>query len=114
VANPLHPGLNLRARQARDVALDRTLANLPRYASIATQEEAYTHLAMDDPLARLLPESEDVVTHACFVLIDRDFPQSARLQEYAPSIDALIRARVYLPISRDGGIELYRRSTACR
>jgi hypothetical protein len=114
VANPLHPGLNLRAHQARDVALDRALANLPRYASVATQEEAYTHLALDDPLARLLPERPETVTHACFVLLDRDFPQSARLQEYAPSIDALIRAGAYVPISRDGGIELYRRTAACR
>jgi uncharacterized membrane protein len=114
VANPLHPGLNLRARQGRDVALDESLANLPRYASVATQEEAYTHLALDDPLARLLPERADVVTHACFVLLDRDFPLSARLHEYAPSFDALVRARIYVPISRSGGIELYRRSAACR
>ena len=35
VADPLHPGLNLRAPQARDAALDRFLSTLPRDASVA-------------------------------------------------------------------------------
>ncbi len=106
VANPLHPGLNLRAPQPRDVILDAAVAELPRYASVATQEEAYAHLALDDPLARLLPEKPDVDTRACFVVIDRDFPQSARLQEYGPRLDALVRAGVYVPIARSAGVEI--------
>ncbi len=113
-ANPMHPGINLRARQARDVALDTALANLPRYASVATQEEAYTHLALDDPLARLLPERSDIDTHACFVLVDRNFPDSARLQEYGDTLASLVRAGTYVPISFEAGIELYRRVSACR
>ncbi len=56
-ADPLHPGLNLRAVQRRDVELDRFLAHLPSGVSIATQEEAYTHLALANPYARLMPES---------------------------------------------------------
>jgi hypothetical protein len=114
VANPLHPGLNLRVRQPRDVILDAAVAELPRYASVATQEEAYGHLALDDPLARLLPENPDVDTRACFVVIDRDFPQSARLQEYGARLDALVRAGVYVPIARRAGVESYRRINACR
>jgi uncharacterized membrane protein len=113
-ADPLHPGINLRARQARDVALDATLARLPRYAGVATQEEAYTHLALDDPRARLLPERGDIETDACFVLIDRNFPDSARLQEYGDTVVSLVRAGTYVPISKKSGIELYRRVSACR
>ena len=56
VADPLHPGLNLRRVEARDLALDHFLTTLPEGAGVATQEEAYTHLALTDPNARLLPE----------------------------------------------------------
>lgn len=114
VANPLHPGLNLRARQPRDTALDAALGKLPHDASVATQEEAYTHLALDDPNARLLPEDPGVETQACFVLIDRDFPDSPRLQEYGSELTALVRNRVYFLVSREGGVELYRRAGRCR
>jgi uncharacterized membrane protein len=113
-ANPLHPGLNLRAPQPRDAALDAALAGLPRYASLATQEEAYTHFALEDPLARLLPERESVDTQACFVLVDRDFPESARLTEYGAKLASLVGAGTYVPILSEGGIELYRRVSTCR
>jgi hypothetical protein len=114
VANPLHPGLNLRPTQARDTALDAALRALPRDASVATQEEAYTHLALDDPFARLLPEDPHVETHACFVLIDRAFPQSPRLQEYGGALADLLRGGRYAIADSGGGIELYRRLTPCR
>ncbi|MGC2130237.1 MAG: DUF2079 domain-containing protein [Candidatus Aquilonibacter sp.] len=110
VADPLHPGLNLRARQPRDVALDAMLASLPRNASVATQEEAYTHLALDDPNATLLPENPAQRVDTCYVLIDRDFPDSPRLQEYGAELQELITARVYVVDQTSGGIELYRRS----
>jgi uncharacterized membrane protein len=114
VANPLHPGLNLRARQARDAILDAELQQLPRETSVATQEEAYGHLALDDPLARLLPEDPRIETQACLVLIDRDFPDSPRLQEYSAKLQSLVSEGRYVLVRRDGGIELYRRSGACR
>jgi uncharacterized membrane protein len=114
VANPLHPGLNLRAREARDATLDAELRQLPRGASIATQEEAYGHLALDDPLARLLPEDPQIETQACLVLIDRDFPDSPRLQEYGAKLQLLATEGRYVLVRREGGIELYRRSGACR
>jgi uncharacterized membrane protein len=110
VADPLHPGLNLRAVEARDVALDRFLQTLPPRAAIATQEEAYTHLAMGDPNARLLPEFPDVPASTCFVLLDRDFPDSARLQEYGSALAALVQERRYVLVARSGGIFLYRRA----
>ncbi len=114
VADPLHPGLNLRALEARDVALDRVLAALPDGVSVATQEEAYTHLALGNPYARLLPESSLVQTQACFILVDRDFPESARLQEYGDALEQLVRAGRYVLVGRRDAIELYRRVGSCR
>ena len=114
VADPLHPGLNLRAPQPRDAALDRLLATLPRDASLATQEEAYTHLALYDPAARLLPETVQQPTHACLVLIDRSFPDSARLREYGAAIVRLVAGGRYVLVHEENGIELYRRVGRCR
>jgi uncharacterized membrane protein len=114
VANPLHPGLNVRFRQIRDAALDASLATLPRGVSMATQEEAYTHLAFYDPFVRLMPESPDIETQACFILIDRDFPDSPRLAEYGAALVRLVAQRSYVLMHRSGGIEVYRRVGACR
>ena len=114
VADPLHPGLNLRPVQHRDVVLDAALKALPPGISVATQEEAYTHLALNDPYARLLPERPDVETDACFILIDRSYPQSPRLQEYGPRIRQLVLAGHYVAVQRTAGVELYRSVTACR
>ena len=86
------------------------LASLPRNVSIATQEEAYTHLALDDPNATLLPENPSRHVDACYVLIDRDFPDSPRLQEYGGELQALVAARDFVPVRRSGSIELYARS----
>lgn len=114
VANPLHPGLNLRAVAPRDLRLDAALRALPRDARVASQEEAYTHLALDDPFARLLPERAGADLDACLVLIDREFPGSARLQEYGATLRALVRAGRYVPARRASAIELYRSATRCR
>jgi len=113
VADPMHPGLNLRARQPRDAALDAILSTIPRNVSIATQEEAYTHLALDHPYATLLPEVATAPLAACYVLIDRDFPDSPRLQEYGVALQRLVAARTYVLVKKRGGIELYRASSAC-
>lgn len=114
VANPMHPGMNLRPVAARDRALDAALAALPPDAPVATQEEAYTHLALDDPDATLLPESGKVAIDACFVLIDRDYPDSPRLEEYGRAFDRLVANRTYVLVRRSGGIALYRREAGCR
>jgi uncharacterized membrane protein len=114
VADPLHPGLNLHLPQPRDAALSNVLHALPVDASIATQEEAYTHLALSDPYARLLPEDPDVEEQACFVLIDRAYPESPRLQEYGAALERLVQDGVYVPVLSDNGIELYRRRTTCQ
>ncbi|HLY03510.1 MAG TPA: DUF2079 domain-containing protein [Candidatus Cybelea sp.] len=113
VADPLHPGLNLRRVETRDVALDSFLQTLPARAGIATQEEAYTHLALNDPNAALLPEFPNVPATACFVLLDRDFPESARLQEYGSAFATLVDERRYALVARNGGILLYRRAGRC-
>jgi uncharacterized membrane protein len=113
VADPLHPRLNLRPIAARDIELDAFLQTLPHGVSLATQEEAYTHLASSDPLARLLPESPSQETRACFVLLDLDFPDSARLQEYGSGFARLVADRRYVPIARLQGIALYRRIGPC-
>ena len=82
--------------------------------SVATQEEAYTHLAPSDPFARLLPEDPLVETQACLVLIDRAYPDSPRLQEYGRALTALVASGRYVVVFRSGGIEVYRRVTPCR
>jgi hypothetical protein len=114
VANPLHPGLNLRLPQSRDVVLDRFLSAVPRDASVATQEEAYTHLALSNPDARLLPETAQQPMTACLLLIDWNFPESARLQEYGPEISRLVAAGSYVSARKEDGIELFRRVGFCR
>ncbi len=114
VANPLHPGLNLRPRQTRDAVLDAALASLPRDASVATQEEAYGHLAFSDPAARLLPELPSEPLDACFALIDRDFPDSPRLVEYGPALARAVADGRYVLVGRTGGIEFYRSTGSCR
>ncbi len=113
VANPMHPGMNLRAVQPRDTALDRALSSLPQDMPIATQEEAYTHLALTHSRAKLLPEDPSVAPRTCFALIDRDYPQSVILIEYLPAFEALVKAGTYRIVRRDGPIELYRRMSDC-
>ncbi len=114
VADPLHPGMNLHGIEARDARLEAFLHSLPRNISVATQEEAYTHLALDDPYARLLPEDRSRTTLACFILIDGDFPESARLQEYGPRVRSLVAQHQYITVVRSGNAVLYRRAARCR
>lgn len=113
-ADPLHPGFFLHARSARDVALDRFLHALPHDASVATQEEAYTHLAATDPRAAVLPETPDEPVHACLILTDRDFPHSPRLVESRALIARLVRDGAYRIAARSGGITLYTKTARCR
>ena len=113
VADPLHPGMNLRAPQARDANLSRFLSTLPPDVSLATQEEAYTHLALTDPNVRLLPEQADAVPTACFVLVDDAYPASAILEEYGDAFKRLVSSGVYRLVRRDGAIALYRRVNGC-
>ncbi len=112
VANPLHPGLNLRLPQPRDRALDTFLSTLPPGAQVATQEEAYTHLALNDPNAQLLPEAANAPLEACYALIDGDFPDSPRLVEYGAALDAQVRDGRYALVRRAGAIVLYKRASA--
>jgi uncharacterized membrane protein len=113
VANPMHPGLNLHAVAARDRVLDAYLRTLPANADIATQEEAYTHLALDDSNATVVPETAAAVPSSCYVLFDRDYPDSPRLTEFGPAMPALVANGTYALADRQGGIELYHR-TGCR
>lgn len=101
VANPMHPGLNLRPYQDRDAMLDRTIATLPTGASIATQEEAYAHMALSNPLVTLLPEDPTMPLNACFVLLDRDFPESPRVQEFGAAFDRKVASGIYRAIASD-------------
>jgi uncharacterized membrane protein len=114
VADPLHPGLNVRWSQSRDTVLDDFLTTLPRGADVATQEEAYTHLALADPNVTLLPETVTQPLHSCFVLIDRSFPGSARLVEYGAEIERLVREHRYILVAQRDGVELYFRLSGCR
>lgn len=113
-ADPLHPGQTLHGRAPRDAALDALLAQLPANASIATQEEAYTHLAATDANATLLPETDAESIRTCYVLTDTDFPNSPRLVESRGKVDRLIASGVYRVVKRDGGITLSRDTSRCR
>lgn len=113
VGNPLHPGTFLHARAPRDVTLDRFLTSLPRNASIATQEEAYTHLAATNPNATLLPETPDRPVTACYILVDTEYPNSARLQEAKALVQRLYETGHYALIESEGGISLYRKYVGC-
>ena len=104
LANPLHPGLNLRPIEARDRHLDAAIAALPRSISVSTQEEAYSHWALTNPNATVLPEESSRRVTTPFVLIDRDFPQSPRLVEYGPAL----RPPCFAPERVEGSIALYR------
>lgn len=114
VANPLHPGMNLRRVEPRDLALDRFIAAFPADIDLATQEEAFTHLALDHPNVRLLPEVPTTVPDACYALIDTDYPQSVILLEYLPAFRHVVEQRTYGLVRRSGNIELYRRAGTCR
>ncbi len=87
-ADPLHPGLNLRAVEPRDRQLDAYLATLPADLLVSTQEEAYTHLALTDPYATVLPESPNLRRTTCAWILDFAYPTSPRLVEYAPALNA--------------------------
>lgn len=113
-ADPLHPGFFIHARAARDVALDRFIQTLPADISLATQEEAYTHMAATDPNVTVLPETPGQTVTACEILIDGDFAESPRLQEAGPLVQQLVRTGVYRVAARDGGITLYKKTAGCR
>ena len=112
-ADPLHPGFFLHARTIRDARLDAFLATLPPRIAVATQEEAYTHLAATDPNATLLPETSSANVTSCHILTDSDFPDSPRLQEALPLVRQLVSSGAYRLQRRDGGITLYTKSAAC-
>jgi uncharacterized membrane protein len=113
VADPLHPGYFLHAPAARDARLDRFLSSLPPAINVATQEEAYTHLAATNPNATLLPEGSQNSVRACYLLTDTDFPDSVRLNESRVLVDMLASTGTYVTARRDGGITLYK-SRLCR
>jgi hypothetical protein len=112
-ADPLHPGYFLRARTAADAQLDAFLATLPHDVSVATQEEAYTHLAATDPNAGVLPETSDRPVNACYILVDSAFAASPRLVESKPLVERLLNERVYVLDRRDGEISLYKLRAGC-
>jgi uncharacterized membrane protein len=107
IADPLHPGYFLRAPAAKDARLDRFLQSLPPTVSVATQEEAYTHLAAVDPNARPLPEPGGEV-RGCYILTDKEFPDSVRLIEAGPLVNELVASGKYVVVVRAGGIVLYK------
>jgi hypothetical protein len=112
-ADPLHPGFFLRPRTAADAQLDAFLASLPANISVATHEEAYTHLAATDPNAAVLPETPDRPVTACYILIDDAFANSPRVVESKPLVQRLLRERVYVLERREGEISLYKLRARC-
>ncbi len=114
VANPLHPGYFLHGRSQAGATLDTFIAALPRDVSLATQEEAYTHLAATDPNVTVLPETPDRPVNSCFILTDEAFADSPRLVESKPLLRRLIASGEYSVTRREGTITLYKRVAVCR
>jgi hypothetical protein len=112
-ADPLHPGFFLHGRTQGDARLDAFLAALPPAISVATQEEAYTHLAARDPNATVLPELPDQPVDACYILIDQEFAQSPRVVESRPLLQRLLADGTFTLARRDGAISLYKRRAGC-
>jgi uncharacterized membrane protein len=112
-ADPLHPRDLLRPRTQADVALDSFLNTLPAKIGVATQEEAYTHLAATNPNATLLPENPRTPVRSCYVLIDEDFPASPRLAESRPLVEGSIAGGTFTAVRKAGKITLYKNAAAC-
>ncbi|MBV9271552.1 MAG: DUF2079 domain-containing protein [Candidatus Eremiobacteraeota bacterium] len=110
VANPMHPRMNLHVRSADDRRLDIFLATIPVNISVATHEEAYTHLAATHPNATLLPEDSQTPIAACYVLIDDDYSESPRVQESRTLVQSMVRRGELKVERREGSISLYKRS----
>lgn len=113
VANPMHPRYFLHARTAEDRRLDAFLQTLEPQLPVATQEEAYAHLAARNPNATLLPENEADPLTACYVLVDEAYPESVRLIESRALLERLRVSGELVAQRRDGEITLYKRR-GCR
>jgi uncharacterized membrane protein len=112
-ADPLHPGLTLHSRSPADAALDAFIAALPPKISLATQEEAFTHLAATDPNVTVLPETAGKRIASCYILTDDAFPGSPRLVESRPLVARLVRDGTYVVQREKGAITLYSRRPPC-
>jgi len=112
IANPMHPRMNLHVPNAEDRRLDAFLQTIAPSDSIATHEEAYTHLAATHPNATLLPEDPRTPVESCHVLLDEYFTDSPRVQESRPLVESMRRSGTLRVERRDGAITLYKRS-AC-
>ncbi len=114
LADPLHPALNLRPIEARDRALDAYLRGWPADLAVATQEEAFGHLALRDARATLLPDDGNAPLPAAIVLIDRAYPRSPRLVENAARLAALEASGELRVVVRCGSILVMMRGNRAR
>lgn len=114
VANPMHPGLNLRRYEARDRWADMWANFYGPHENVATQEEYYTHMALTHENVTLLPENPEVRLTACFALVDHAFPDSVRLIEYGAALERLRKEGAYFGYSHGESQTFYIRSPHCR
>ena len=110
VANPLHPGLNLRRAQPRDAALDAFLRD-----AAARRQRRDARRSVHAPRAAAIPgaaccRSSGVERRARASSWSTAIsPDSARLQEYGAALARLVRDRPLRADRARGDIELYRR-----
>jgi hypothetical protein len=114
VANPTHPGLNLRRYEERDRMVDIMANTYGPHENVATQEEIFTHLALTHPNVTLLPEDPNQPLDACFAMVDRSFPESVRLIEYGATLERLRKEGAYYGYSFNGPRTFYIRQPHCR
>jgi uncharacterized membrane protein len=104
-ASPTHWGHYLRARNAHDAALDRSIGRLPADAFVGTSDEVFAHLGFD-PNANLGLRSRPT-----YVLVDEANATSWFVGEWhAPLAARNARLGRYRRLWSDDGVELYVRA----
>ena len=102
-ASPTHWGHYLRLRNAHDAALDRALRSIPPGTNVGSIEEVYAHLGFD-------PAAELGLDRAPrYVLLDRNFPNSALEKRWAPVVAEDVRKGRYRLVWEHAGIAYYER-----
>jgi len=108
-ASPTHWGHYLRARNAHDAALDRSIARLGPGAFVGTSDEIYAHLGFD-PSAHL-----GLRSRPRYVLVDEENAHSWFDAEWHEPL-AVRNARIgpYRLLWADHDVELYERADGAR
>lgn len=104
--SPLHLGHFLRLPNARDAAMNATLATIPALASVGTYDEVYSHLGFY-PKAAI-----GVGTAPEFVVYDERYVSQHWTGTVVPRVRSALAAGTYGVVSDRDGVVLLRRRAA--